>query len=146
MSVLFIGVKEQKAIRAAMARAREKPLPFDVVAAGAIDQTTNVVTLADRMKTGGDFVRPKSEQVIIPMHHRLAISYEEQPAGLCLHLSLSIDKPNRTPDRHALQMVLEACGFARLPDRTWVEEFTIDGKPGGLAINALFVVEPRAKQ
>jgi hypothetical protein len=145
MSVLIIGVKEQAAIKAALARARKRPIPFDVRAVMTIDQTTDVVTLEERRKSGGDFVRPKSEQVMLPIGHRLAISYEEQPAGLCLHLSMSIDKPNRVPRPEALDMVMQACGLDRQPDRTWVEEFTIDGEPGGIAINILFVVEPKRR-
>jgi hypothetical protein len=150
MSVLIIGVKEQDAIKAALARARKKVIPFDVLAATAIDQTTNTVTLEDRRKTGGDFFRPVSEQVLLPFRHRLAISYEEQPAGLCLHLSMSIDnRSGRLPGPAEMETVAIICGIdLKAPPacRTWVEEFTIGGQPGGLAINALFVVEPRAMQ
>jgi hypothetical protein len=146
MSVLIIGQIERDMIERAMARARKKPIPFDVLSASAIDQTTDVVTLAERRK---DFHRPKSEQIMLPVGFRLAISYEEQPAGLCLHLSLSVDRPNLLPDPHKVMAVVQACGID--PDnpphgRTWVEEFLIDGRPGGVAANVLFVVEPRAAQ
>jgi hypothetical protein len=147
MSVLVIGTVEQAAIAAALQRARKRPIPFDVLSASAIDQTTDVVTLEERRKHGGDFHRPKSEQVMLPVGYRLAISYEEQPAGLCLHLSLSIDKPNKLPDPRALEMVVRACGIDLKnppPHRNWVEEFSLDGKLGGVAWNVLYVVEPGA--
>jgi hypothetical protein len=147
MSVLIIGVNEQDAIKAALARARKKVIPFDVLAATAIDQSTGVVTLEERRKgPRGDFHRPISEQVLLPIGYRLAISYEEQPAGLCLHLSMSVDnKPGAAPHPTKFAAVLRACGIKE-PGRTWIEEFTIDGKPGGLAVNAVFLVEPRAMQ
>jgi hypothetical protein len=146
MSVLVIGKIELEIIARAVAKARKRPIPFDVVKAGVIDRASDVVTLEDRRKTGGDFFRPVSEQVLLPVGYRLAISYENQPAGLCLHLSLSIDKPNRLPNPHALEMISVACGIDVAkppPSRTWVEEFTIDGQPGGVAWNLLYVIEPR---
>jgi hypothetical protein len=145
MSVLIIGTKERHDIRVALARAREKVIPFDVGAALAIDQATNVVTLEERRKgPRGDFNRPISEQVLLPIGYRLAISYEDQPAGLCLHLSMSVDnKPGALPHPSKFASVLRACGIDQEPGRTWIEEFSIDGRPGGLAINALFLIEPR---
>jgi hypothetical protein len=146
MSVLIIGKLELEIISRAVARARKRPIPFDAIAASAIDQETDVVTLEERRKIGGDFTRPKSEQVMLPIGYRLAISYEQQPAGLCLHISLSVDKPKLLPNPHAVKMVLQACGIDLdnpPTGREWVEEFTIDGEPGGVATNVIFVVEPR---
>lgn len=149
MSVLIIGEAEKDAITAALKRARRRPIQLDVVALLSIDQTTDVVTMEDRLKTGGDFTRPKSEQVLLPINYRLAISYEEQSVGLCLHLSMSIDTPNRLPHPAAMATVAQACGIdikVVPPARVWIEEFLIDGQPGGKAINMLFLVEPRALQ
>jgi hypothetical protein len=145
MTVLIIGEVEKAAIKAAMKRARSRPIQIEAVAANAIpDQASDVVTLEDRLKAPrGDFTRPISEQVNLPVEHRLAISYEEQPVGLCLHISMSIDKPNRVPHPAAMATVAQACGIdieALPPGRTWVEEFTIDGQPGGRAVNMLFLV------
>ena len=149
MSVLIIGTVELEIIARALVRASKRPIPLDVVAAGVIDQATDVVTLEERRKTGGDFFRPKSEEVMLPIGYRLAISYETQPAGLCLHLSLSVDKPNRLPNERALEMVVQACGIDVSnppPGRAWVEEFTIDGEPGGMAWNVVYVIKPRKLQ
>jgi hypothetical protein len=144
MSILIIGTKEQDAIDAAMKRARERPITIDMLAALAVDQTTTVLTLADRKQ----FKRPRSEEVLLPTNYRLAISYEEQPAGLCAHMSLSVNRKGMLPNPAAFAMAMRACGFdmTAAPERTWIEEFTIDGKSGGVAMNAVWVVEPRQMQ
>src|SRR5438477_249547 len=86
---LLIGLHEKEALAAAMARAREQPLPLDVVVhrAQAIDQATNTVTLAERKAAPSP--RAGVQNVALPFGYRVAISFEEQPAGMCLHLSMS---------------------------------------------------------
>jgi hypothetical protein len=149
MRALIIGEKEREAIREAIERARKKPLLLaDVKRLAIADDNAERVTLADRRP---EHDRPRSQHVLIPIGFHLAISFEQQPPGICLHLSLSVAQAERerVPNPHAIDMVftecLRICGHADLPPddgRTWVEEFAIDGKPGGLAVNGLFLVEP----
>ena len=63
----------------------------------------------------------------------VALSCEEQPIGLCLHLSMSTPTPTKTmPRPEALQMVLDVLGGT--PVKRWVEEFKVDGVAAGRAL------------
>jgi hypothetical protein len=152
MRALIIRAEEQAAIKAAIERARARPLRVaDVVRLAVPD--TDTVTLADRRP---EHDRPPSQHVALPGGFHLAISFEEQPAGMCLHLSVSIERKNKAPNPYAVGMLVQecllACGreppqdmlAALTPDqgRSWVEEFLVDGKPGGLAVNVLYVIDP----
>ena len=145
---LLIGLHEKEALAAAMARAREQPLPLDVVVhrAQAIDQATNTVTLAERKAAPSP--RAGVQNVALPFGYRVAISFEEQPAGMCLHLSMSSGAKDKLPAPEAINMVLEALGIAgdvrsaEFAGRVWIEEFEIDGKAGGHALNVVAITEP----
>lgn len=142
---LIIGTKEVAEIRAAYARARAHPIPWNVLQHNiAPQQNVDVLTLANRKP--GQVDRPMSEQVLIPHGYRMAISFERQPAGLLAHFSFSTEggKPGILPNPVAVEMLLDVIGGFDLHkcDGQWQEEFLIDGKPGGLAINLLFMVEP----
>jgi hypothetical protein len=161
--LLSIGQNEQKALLEAVERARAKPLTLQQVMRGAksVDQSTNVLTLAERKM----MPEPRHAQhVELPYGYRVAISFEEQPAGMCLHLSMSSSTPGKVPHPEAIAMVLAAIGVTRsatcrYPDcdggyatgychadcrsttasRTWIEEFEIDGETGGLAVNVVML-------
>lgn len=141
---LYIGPKEEEALNAAVERARAHPVAMDQVmrAAQAIDQATHMVTLAERKATPP--VRIALQQVELPDGYRVAISVEEQPAGMCLHLSMSSGARGKVPHPAALAMVLEAIGIkpGGFAGRTWIEEFEVDGKPGGHAANVIVVIAP----
>lgn len=138
----YIGPNEQEALRQAVEHARAQPLTIHQVMQGAkgMDQSTDVVTLAER-KTVPE---PRhAQQVELPVGYRVAISFEEQPAGMCLHLSMSSSARGNVPHPDAVIMVLQAIGID-LNDcaRSWIEEFEIDGKPGGHAVNVVVVMTP----
>jgi hypothetical protein len=142
VTLLFIGPDEQDALKAAVELARKKPLTIHQVMqrAKSMDQSTDVVTLAQR-KTVPE---PRYvQQVELPVGYRVAISFEEQPAGMCLHLSMSSGAPGKVPHPDAVKMVLQAIGVD-LKDcvRAWIEEFLIDGKPGGNAVNVVVLMVP----
>lgn len=140
MAALMIGPEQTKAIREAVARARLKPIPWEVLEPMGIAPKATRVTLEDRRVAL--WMRPKAEEVLIPVDFRLCVSFEHQPAGLLAHLSISIDRKGRVPDEPALEMILVAAGFPPPADQMWLEDFTIDGKPGGVAVNFVFMVEP----
>jgi hypothetical protein len=144
MTLLFIGPDEQDALKAAVELARKKPLTIDQVMqrAKSIDQSTDVVTLAER-KTAPAESR-HAQQVELPVGYRVAISFEEQPAGMCLHLSMSSGAPSKVPHPDAVNMVLQAIGVDAKDCvlRAWIEEFLIDGKPGGNAANVVVLMDP----
>jgi hypothetical protein len=141
MRALLIGDEEKTAILAAVERARAKPIPWATLR-GVIggENTPGFLGLADRVP---DHERPPSEQVDIPIGYRFCVSYEEQPAGVLAHFSISVNAPNKLPHETAARMILAAAGFnLDKADNAWVEEFLINGKPGGLAINLLFLIAP----
>lgn len=84
-------------------------------------------------------------QHIVLGTYRCALSFEEQPAGLFKHLSVSSERSDKVPGMEAMQMVCEAFGFSErlcrlignrnaainvavegLPSRVWLEEFDKD--------------------
>lgn len=142
MRVLVLSAEKQDELKAAVERAAAKPIPIEVVAAGAVERPTTELKLADR-KPG--FSRPLSEAVMIPHGYMVAFSVEEQPGGLCNHLSVSVDKPGMLPSPDAVAMIADACGmeFEQNIERgtvmVWLEEFD----PGHQAVNVVTVREPR---
>lgn len=80
-----------------------------------------------------------TEQVLLPNGYRVAIGFENQPPGLCLHISMSSPKKGKVPRPEAVGMVLEAMGVEGQPARAWLEEF----EPGRYAPNLVFLVEPK---
>jgi hypothetical protein len=148
--LLMIRADEKAAIKAAIERARAKPITPEQVQKLAIsNQMATKVTLADRRP---EHERPPSEYVAIPYGYFLAISFEQQPAGLCLHLSMSVEVKNKLPNPAAIALMTDEClavlGIGSIRDvapkggHTWIEEFAIDGQPGGLAFNVLYLVDP----
>ena len=135
MSFLIIGPHEQKAIAKALELARDQVMPWSIGKNIAIDdraKPTNELTLKDR-KHDNPF--PRSQHLILGSY-RCAISFEEQPAGLCRHLSVSVKKRGKTPNPIAMQMLAEAFGFSEFPPsrgRVWLEEF----EPGHHAVNVI---------
>lgn len=145
MAIFVIGPKEAEAIKAAHARARASPIPWKTLRRYANPRlkAKREIKLADR---GPDFSRPPSEQVLIPTGFVLNISYEEQPPGLLLHLSISSPTSDRTvPLPETLLMVLETLNIDKgLATHHWLEEF-VDGGTIGRALNLVVLVEPKKK-
>jgi hypothetical protein len=141
MTAFMIGSDDDKRLKAAVERASEHPIPWEVLKVGIPpNQPTDRLTLADR--EGLPEVSQTREVVMLALGWRVAITVEEQPAGRLLHLSMSSPVKGRVPNEHAMRMVIEACGF-KLDDcaRGWLEEF----EPGWNALNVLlFLSPPRA--
>jgi hypothetical protein len=141
--MLSIGPNEHRALLEAVERARAKPVMIDQVMAGAqyTNQSTNTIMLAER--DGKPPFRIAVQQVELPVGYRVAISFEQQPAGLCLHLSMSSSASGKVPHPEAIAMVLDAIGITRSSVvRSWIEEFEIDGNSGGLAANVVVLMVP----
>lgn len=138
MPVLMIGATEREKIKRVIERARAKPIPMSVIRDGAADDT-NLLKLEDR-KPG--LVRPRSMQVEFPGGYRAAFSIEQQPVGLCTHLSISVEGRSvkgAMPSPEAVAMIAEEFGVPYPANgRMWIEEF----EPGEFAINLLSVYAP----
>jgi hypothetical protein len=140
MTVFLIGPDDEARLKIAVVTALKNPIPWEVVKTGITgNQETDTVTLADREHT----VERITEGVMLPFGWRVAISCEEQPAGILLHISMSSPKKGKIPSEHAMKMLIEACGY-ELKDiaRGWLEEF----EPGYNAINVLILTNPRRVQ
>jgi hypothetical protein len=137
---LMIGEEEARAIREAVAKARASPIPWEKLKAGvAKRQNVDVIKLEDRPP---DHVRAQSICVDVPVGFRFCVSYEQQPAGLLAHFSVSVDAREKLPHEAAVHALLQIVDFdLRAADSTWVEEFLVNGEPGGLAINIVFLEE-----
>jgi hypothetical protein len=147
--VLKIGPEEITALNDAMARARARPVTIQEImkVAGAFDHFTDTVTLADRARIPR--LERLAQHVALPVGYQVSISFEEQPAGMCLHLSMSSGAPGKVPGPEPVSMVLAAIGMGgglqevlnQHGGRIWFEDFLIDGRPGGRAVNVVVVME-----
>jgi hypothetical protein len=139
MPILFIGETETKRIAEIVAYAKAHPVTLETLRAGASPDKP-VIKLEDR-KPGME--RPPSQHMIFPGGYRAAYSIEEQPTGLCSHLSISVmdrAKPGMMPSPEAVKMIAEAFGVP-FPDgvHIWSEEFD----PGEYAVNIVALYAPK---
>jgi hypothetical protein len=141
MTVLIIGVAERQAIDAAVERAAAKPVSLARVkrAAQTVPQEPGVLSLADR----GDTLPPPEREIVRLQKYQACITFEEQPIGLCRHLSVSVETPGRLPHMLAVGMIAEAFGFVPgMKREIWVEEF----EPGHHAVNVVEPVMPSSRE
>jgi hypothetical protein len=139
MPVLIISETETKRIAEIIADAKAHPVTFETVRDSAAPDL-DLIRLKDR-KPGTE--RPPEQHMIFPGGYRAAYSIEEQPAGLCSHLSISVmdrTKKGAMPSSEAVKMIAEAFGVP-FPDgvHLWMEEFD----PGEYAVNIVALYAPR---
>jgi hypothetical protein len=136
MAVLMIGATERERIAEIIAYAKAHPLTVDIRDAHAVD--TAVLKLEDR-KPG--YERPPSQHIVFPGGYRAAFSIEQQPAGFCKHLSVSVEsvsKKGLLPPPEAVAVIAQEFGVPFPPDKVWQEEF----EPGEYAVNLLSLYAP----
>lgn len=151
--ILIVGDEQRIEISAAIERAKAKPMPWSVMKAIVSRDATTTLLLGDR-KIGVEEARAKyPPQNVMLGTYRCAISFEEQPAGLMRHLSVSSQKKGKVPGPEVMQMVCEEFKFSALlcsvigmpqatvvsdqvPFRVWLEEF----EPGRMAVNVAELV------
>lgn len=148
MRALILDGKIQAAIDAALVEARGRiktralleraQVPFD---------GKQELTLADRPAySEADAIALRGVPVLIPVGFRANISFEEQPIGLCRHLSISVDRPGQMPSVPAVEMIAQAFGLdmsfsqssPKLEGNFWLEEF----EPGHHALHIVWKDEP----
>lgn len=138
MTVFLIRPEDAARLKAAALRASTKVIPWEQLSHYLTpNQQTGTLTLAEREVTPVNRTQ-HVESVRLPFDWRVAISCEQQPAGVLLHLSMSSPRKGRVPRQEALQMVVEACGYT-MDDvvRFWLEEFD----PGHFAPNVLIMLK-----
>lgn len=139
---LIIGETQRAAIREAIERAAKHPITLDMVKAMQIEGGSHLTLEMRRKQQGPDWEkkRPRSEFVNLPIGIRVAISFEEQPIGMCRHLSVSVDKPGALPNPHVVDMVAKEFGCDHPLCAPWIEEFA----PGHNAVNIVALSAPAA--
>jgi hypothetical protein len=146
MRVLIINEEIRAEIRASITRARKVPVTVEVLKRLAMPfEGKDELLLADRSP---DFSRPPTQQVLIPNGYRASISFEEQPDGLCKHLSVSVDDaPGMFPNEPAVRMIAEEFGLHGMQNedwggaKLWIEEW----ESGCFAINLVQLDIPEKK-
>jgi len=135
MNAMILLIDEAKCaeIRAAIERARDRPIPWDTACDVRVDKDAHVVKLADRPPGQ----RPQSEHVQFSDGMLVAISFEYQPAGLLRHISVLSAKPGTVPHPAALAMIMNLFGVTAVV-RAWFEEFG----PDHYAINYVQIEPP----
>lgn len=82
-----------------------------------------------------------NHRCVIPNGYQAVYSLEDQPCGICHHLSISIDEPNKVPDLASVEMIMEKFGLDSNIDNCseiWFEnDVRIASGQMGTAINIL---------
>lgn len=125
---LIVGVNERRKLQALREVAFLHPV--------------NIRQVIERLKTPegkkAHMDQMTRQSVLIPMAYMVTFSIEtEHPAGTCRHMSMSVNKKGRVPNRHEVWMVAEVLGFWGSLEhcRVWPEKL----QGHGVAIN---VVQP----
>lgn len=141
MTVVVIGPKEEAQIAEMLAHARANYTPWTELYKSIIVTDKHDINLADREKVPMP-PRPENRHIMLGTAEA-AISFEEQPAGICKHLSVAVphSRPGKLPHPAVVEMIAKAFGFSGLPIKNgtvWIEEY----EPGRSAVNLVEVVEP----
>jgi hypothetical protein len=137
---ITVGESERLELKAAMTRASTHPVPWEVLKLRITEQEgTNTGHFEDQPLV---HERPPAEFVDLPFGYVVGISFEEQPAGMCLHLSVSGPWPKVAPNMVVCAMIFNALDLPDEAEDVWTEELLIDGKSGGRVLNATWLVEP----
>jgi hypothetical protein len=140
MPVLMISATERAKIAEMIADAKAHPVLLDTLRQGAVADK-DMVMLEDRRP---GFERPPAQHVLLPGGYHAAFSVEQQPPGLCSHLSVSVvgrAKKGMMPSPQAVAMIAEEFGVPFPADKMWTEEF----EPGEFAINLMSLYAPTAE-
>jgi hypothetical protein len=125
---LIVAREDQDRIRNAARRALANPMSLEML--------KRIAETGKRLEGA-----PKPEDVELPLGWRLNISCEEQPEGLCFHLSMSTPTPMKTaPGPEAFKMVLDVLGCDEWVSSPWIENFTEDGAFAGRAVSVVVPV------
>jgi hypothetical protein len=134
MRALFITERVREEIKRLKERASANPTRIQQVMESALEANEKTdVKLSDWKPEQRDAL---AEYIIIPMGYRVAYSVEEQPIGMCGHLSISVDKKGKLPSIDAISAIAQE--FGMFADNAWLEEF----EPGHKAVNIVSLLGP----
>lgn len=131
----MIGEAERAEIAALRAQAEANPLMPEFLerASHGFDPADPSTRPAPELER---FI-PLNFTIDLPLGFRVSFTMELQPAGLCRHISASVDAPNRVPHPAALQMLLAEFGFENplgIDQKIYAERY-------GSALTAINVIE-----
>jgi hypothetical protein len=130
--VLIITADDRAQIKMAILAARAKTIPWSVMQEIAIDDREKPTpTLRLDERSNPDRIREIRETYPVESlqlgTYEIALSFEEQPAGVFRHLSVASARPGMVPNEHVMAMLAQEFGFSAWPPvrpyRVWVEEF-----------------------
>jgi hypothetical protein len=132
---IIVGEAERAKLKAALVRARAHPVPWE--------KLKHSTTSQNATNTGHEAHDcPPAEFVNLPFGYVVAVSFEQQPAGMCLHISVSGSWPRVAPNMTVCAMVFSALDLPAEANDVWTEELLLDGELGGRTVNAVWLVEP----
>lgn len=107
----------------------------------------NIISLAEVVRRVGDQSRHIGDdpnyRLEIPFGFRVVYSEERQTAGLCAHISISVDAPGKLPEPIAVQAIMALFGVRTLlPECLYVWTEALDG--GDWAVNVLAIIKEDA--
>lgn len=142
MSLLLITPGKIDEINRAVEDARKNVIPWEKLRKGAVDDPTPVLTLDQRKPDAP--IRPPSTHIRFEGGVEAAISFEEQPAGIFRHMSVSVAAKGKLPNMPVVQLLAQLFGFEKFPPdpgvgRLWVEEY----EPGAYALNVIEIAVKR---
>ena len=139
MGMLVDSPTVRAGIKKAIEIARKQMVPLSEVMdmAKLANQDSSCITLKDKKREKA-VRKTQPVEVLIPEGYTANISFEEQPVGICKHLSIGFENsPGKMPHPLAVQIVADMFGMKWKADepwegsRIWMEEFA----PGEFAIN-----------
>jgi len=137
LNVTIISKEVTDELKAAYERARQNPIPKKLLVEYAVDAQDGEVTFEQLRERPPEM--PKPQRVEVPFGIDVAISFEEQPVGLCSHFSFSVATPGMTPSVEVVTALLATLGKPVPPKfgRIWLEEF----RPGHHCVCIVYVEE-----
>jgi hypothetical protein len=122
---ITVGESERSKLKTTMARARAHPVPWKVLKRRITEQDGPHTRHVEDQPFAPE--RPPAEFVDLPFGYVVAISFEEQPAGMCLHVSVSGPWPRVAPNMVVCAMIFNALDVPDEAEDVWTEELLIDG-------------------
>jgi hypothetical protein len=124
----ILGPEQIEALVALKAHAEAHPTPLEVLQA-----------LKDGMPTPEEL--NKDFAIDIPVGIRVVFTMEQQPIGLCKHMSMSVALEGRLPSPIAVMLVMEHLGFV-VPLKSLIGLGLVWEEAPGRGVVAINVVEP----
>ena len=139
MSALSIGPEETAQIGALVKKAFDQPVTLEMLLR-QIAAAQSVSDHTTRDKEVNAFYDQFS--IAIPFGYKAVFTVEQQPTGMCRHLSFSSGVEGKVPNTIAVEMLMKEFGFKGTLDQcqVWPEEFG----QRRIAINVLEPIEGEA--